>query len=41
MRTSPGTVLPDGTMDFSPSVTHLTTPGGGWATWSHGYSGDV
>ena len=37
----PGTVLPDGTMDFSPSVTHLTTPGGGWATWSHGYSGDV
>ena len=37
----PDTVLPDGTMDFSPSVTHLTTPGGGWATWSNGYSGDV
>jgi putative Ig domain-containing protein len=35
------TVLPDGAMDFSPSVIHMTTPGGGWASWSNGYSGDV
>jgi hypothetical protein len=35
------TTLPDGTMAFSPSVTHLTTPDGGWATWSNGYAGDV
>lgn len=37
----PGTALPDGTMDFSPSVVHLTTPGGGWSTWSNNYAGDV
>jgi hypothetical protein len=36
-----GTALPDGTMDFSPSVIHLTTPNGGWATWSNNYAGDV
>src|SRR5207302_9463209 len=33
--------LPDGTMDFSPSVIHMTTPNGGWATWSNNYTGDV
>ncbi len=29
-----------GFVDFSPSLTHYTTPGT-WATWSHGYTGDV
>jgi hypothetical protein len=37
----PCTALPDGRMHFSPSVTHLTTPAGGWGTWSNGYTGDV
>jgi hypothetical protein len=31
---------PDGDITFSPSLTH-TSVGGGWATWSHGYTGDV
>jgi Subtilase family len=31
---------PAGTIGFSPAVTHLVTPSS-WATWSHGYSGDV
>jgi hypothetical protein len=31
---------PAGTIGFSPSLTH-THVGVGWATWSHGYSGDV
>ncbi len=35
------TALPDGTMDISPSVIHMTTPNGGWATWSNNYAGDV
>ena len=29
-----------GTVDFFISMTHLTV-GSGWATWSHGYTGDV
>jgi hypothetical protein len=29
-----------GTVGFSPSLEHLTV-GGGWATWSNGYTGDV
>ena len=29
-----------GTVDLSPSLQHLLTPGS-WATWSHGYTGDV
>ena len=29
-----------GTVDFSAPLTHYTV-GAGWATWSHGYSGDV
>jgi hypothetical protein len=29
-----------GTVGFSPSLAHLTV-GGGWATWSNGYTGDV
>jgi hypothetical protein len=37
----PDTLLPDGTMDFSPSAIHMTTPSGGWASWSNGYAGDV
>jgi hypothetical protein len=40
-ETVPGTLLPDGTMDFSPSAIHMTTPSGGWASWSNGYAGDV
>ena len=36
-----GTALPDGTMGFAPSAVHLTTPNGGWATWSNNYAGDV
>ncbi len=35
------TALPDGTMGFAPSAVHLTTPNGGWATWSNSYAGDV
>jgi hypothetical protein len=35
------TALPGGTMDFAPSAVHLTTPNGGWATWSNNYAGDV
>ena len=31
---------PAGTIGFSPSLTH-TRIGGSWATWSHGYTGDV
>lgn len=31
---------PAGTIGFSPPLTHLTVPSG-WATWSHGYNGDV
>jgi hypothetical protein len=31
---------PAGTIAFSPSLTH-THVGVGWATWSHGYTGDV
>jgi len=31
---------PAGTIAFSPSLTH-TTVGSLWATWSHGYTGDV
>jgi Putative Ig domain len=37
----PNVTLPTGTMRFSPALTHLSTPSGGWATWSHGYTGDV
>jgi len=29
-----------GSVDFSPSLEHLLTPSS-WATWSHGYTGDV
>ncbi len=29
-----------GTVDFSAARTHVTV-GAGWATWSHGYTGDV
>ena len=39
--TVPDTALPDGTMDFSPSAIHMTTPDGGWASWSNNYAGDV
>ena len=31
---------PAGTIGFSPTVTHLVVPSS-WATWSHGYTGDV
>lgn len=31
---------PAGTLAFSPPLTHSTV-GNGWATWSHGYTGDV
>ncbi len=31
---------PGGTVGFSPSLTHVRV-GQGWATWSHGYTGDV
>jgi hypothetical protein len=31
---------PTGTVSFSPPLTHSTV-GNGWATWSHGYTGDV
>jgi len=31
---------PTGGVGFSPSLTHYTV-GGGWATWSNGYTGDV
>src|SRR4029453_12487589 len=30
-----------GVVGFSPDVEHRETPAGGWATWSHGYTGDV
>ena len=39
--TVPDTALPDGAMDFSPSAIHMTTPDGGWASWSNNYAGDV
>jgi hypothetical protein len=29
-----------GTVDFDATLTHVTV-GSGWATWSHGYTGDV
>ena len=28
-------------MHFAPAAVHLTTPNGGWATWSNNYAGDV
>jgi hypothetical protein len=31
---------PAGTIGFSPALTHRTVPSS-WATWSHGYTGDV
>jgi hypothetical protein len=31
---------PTGTVGFTPSLTHARV-GSGWATWSHGYTGDV
>ncbi|HEY5835230.1 hypothetical protein [Streptomyces sp.] len=31
---------PTGTLGFSPALTHARV-GQGWATWSHGYTGDV
>lgn len=31
---------PAGTITFSEAITHLRVPGS-WATWSHGYTGDV
>jgi uncharacterized lipoprotein NlpE involved in copper resistance len=31
---------PAGTLSFSPPLNHSTV-GNGWATWSHGYTGDV
>jgi hypothetical protein len=31
---------PAGTIGFAPPLTHSTV-GNGWATWSHGYTGDV
>jgi hypothetical protein len=31
---------PAGSITFSPTLTHVTV-GNGWATWSHGYTGDV
>jgi hypothetical protein len=41
MVSSVASPLPGGgTVDFSPSLQHLLTPGS-WATWSHGYTGDV
>jgi hypothetical protein len=36
-----GAALPDGTMHFAPAAVHLTTPNGGWSTWSNNYAGDV
>lgn len=43
-RSIPGTVSdvsgPTGDVDLSPSLTHVEV-GSGWATWSHGYTGDV
>jgi subtilisin family serine protease len=35
-----GVADPAGTIGFSPSLTHLRVPTS-WATWSHGYTGDV
>jgi hypothetical protein len=31
---------PAGSITFSPALTHVRV-GNGWATWSHGYTGDV
>lgn len=43
-RSIPATVSsapgPNGDVSFSPSLTHYEV-GSGWATWSHGYTGDV
>jgi hypothetical protein len=43
-RGIPGTVSdvtgPTGDVGFSPDLTHVEV-GSGWATWSHGYTGDV
>jgi hypothetical protein len=36
-----GVAGPTGTLGFSPSLEHHTTPYGGWATWSNDYTGDV
>jgi hypothetical protein len=36
----PSVVDPAGTVGFAPSLFHLRV-GVGWATWSHGYAGDV
>ena len=35
-----GVAAPSGEVAFSPSLYHLRV-GQGWATWSHGYGGDV
>lgn len=35
-----GVAAPSGTITFSPSLYHVRI-GQGWATWSHGYRGDV
>jgi hypothetical protein len=32
---------PTGDISVSPSLSHRTVGSGGWATWSHGYTGDV
>jgi hypothetical protein len=36
-----GVTGPLGTIGFTPALSHDTVPSGGWATWSHGYTGDV
>ena len=35
-----GVADPAGSIGFSPSLAHLRVPSS-WATWSHGYAGDV
>lgn len=35
-----GVAAPDGTLGFSPALDHELV-GGGWNTWSNGYTGDV
>lgn len=36
----PGVTDPAGAISFAPALTHASV-GNGWATWSHGYTGDV
>jgi hypothetical protein len=36
-----GVTGPTGSIGFTPALSHDTVPSGGWATWSHGYTGDV